>query len=408
MAVDKPLTDPEFAYPTPSSDRIVALDVLRGFALLGILLVNILDFSGVANSDRIEAGPVDNLVSSVIGFFAGGKFISMFAMLFGIGFVIQLARIEKSASNHLAVYGRRLMVLLIIGMAHLFFDPAEVLFSYAFCGALLLLFRRVFSGGLLICALVLMTLPYLHTAIVTAFGITSGGANWNPYVGEVAAQVYSSGSFTEVLSYNSQFALNARTSWVGYLWMIVPLPLMLIGAYIGRRRILERIHENLPVIRKAFWIGIAGGIAVSYLSRVLFGLAAADGWDPWLAFVASVAWMLGRWAMALGYAAGIVLLLQHGFAQLILRPLQAVGKLALSNYLLQTLICTTIFYGYGGGLYGSLGAGAIFLMALLIYALQVFLSAAWAKRFRFGPAEWLWRSLTYGSIQPMRLMVTNT
>lgn len=300
------------------------------------------------------------------------------------------------------------MVLLIIGMAHLFFDPAEVLFSYAFCGALLLLFRRVFSGGLLICALVLMTLPYLHTAIVTAFGITSGSANWNPYVGEVAAQVYSSGSFTEVLSYNSQFALNARTSWVGYLWMTVPLPLMLIGAYIGRRRILERIHENLPVIRKAFWIGIAGGIAVSYLSGVLFGLAAADGWDPWLAFVASVAWMLGRWAMALGYAAGIVLLLQHGFAQRILQPLQAVGKLALSNYLLQTLICTSIFYGYGGGLYGSLGAGAIFLMALLIYSLQVFLSDAWAKRFRFGPAEWLWRSLTYGSIQPMRLTVTNT
>lgn len=408
MAIDSSLTDPVHAYPTPTKDRIVALDVLRGFALLGILFVNILNFSGVTNTNQVETGPVDDFVSSFIQFFVRSKFLSMFAMLFGIGFVIQIARVRKSTSDHLAIYGRRLLILLFIGMAHLFFDPAEVLFTYAFCGALLLLFHKVSAIGLLVWALVLMTLPYLHTAIVTTFGITSGTANWNPYVGEIAVQVYSTGSFTEVLSYNSQFALNARTSWVGYLWMTVPLPLMLVGAYIGRRGLLERIHEHMPLIRKGLWIGIASGIAGTYLGRVIFALAAADGWDPWLAFVASLAWVLGGWAMALGYAAGIVLLLQHAFAQRFLRPLQAVGKLALSNYLLQTLICTTIFYGYGGGLYGSLGASAIILMALFIYTLQVVLSTAWAKQFRFGPVEWLWRSLTYGSMQPMRQIVANT
>jgi uncharacterized protein len=234
-----------------------------------------------------------------------------------------------------------------------------------------------------------MTLPYLHTAIVTTFGITSGTANWNPYVGEIAAQVYSSGTFTDVLSYNSQFALNARTAWVGYLWMTVPLPLMLVGAYIGRRGLLERIHEHMPLIRNGLWIGIAGGIAGTYLGRVIFALAAADGWDPWLAFVASLVWVLGGWAMALGYAAGIVLLLQHAFAQRFLRPLQAVGKLALSNYLLQTLICTTIFYGYGGGLYGSLGASAIITAGRFEHGLGKAISIRACRMAMAQPDVWI-------------------
>ncbi|MFB3078563.1 MAG: DUF418 domain-containing protein, partial [Lysobacterales bacterium] len=134
----------------------------------------------------------------------------------------------------------------------------------------------------------------------------------------------------------------------------------------------------------------------------LSGWAAMDRWGPWVWFAGNVLWVLAGWSLALGYAAGIVLLVQRNFWQMCLRPLQAVGRLALSNYLLQTLICTTLFYSYGFGLYGKLGPAAAALLVIAIYLLQVVLSFLWTRRFRFGPAEWLWRSATYGRLQPMR------
>jgi uncharacterized protein len=431
MAPENPLTGPRQAQPTQPHDRIVELDILRGFALLGILFVNILSFGGVIGLGQEWTGEADKAIDAFIESFLRGKFISMFAMLFGVGFAMQVARLERNSGGHIVTYGRRLLVLLVIGMAHLLLDPLEVLHAYAICGALLLLFRKVPVKALLPWALILMTLPYLHTAIVSSVPSADSASqaveesqqsenhgtreeledddeksfeSWNPYVGEKPARVYSSGSFTDVLNYNLQFTLNNRSSWVSYLWRTVPLPLMLVGAFIGRRRILERIPDELPLLRKTFWFGIAAGIGGAWSGMALLRLAGADGWDPWLDFAGSLVWVLAGWSMALGYGAGIVLLLQRAFWGRLLWPLQAVGKLALSNYLLQTLICTTIFYGYGVGLYGAFGPSSIALLAAAIYALQVSLSMLWVRRFRFGPAEWLWRSITYGQVQPMRVV----
>jgi len=233
---------------------------------------------------------------------------------------------------------------------------------------------------------------------------TDSGDSWNPYAGERAVRVYSEGDLSEVLAYNIQFSVTRLTSsWVNYLWMSIPLPLMLTGFFIGRRRIMERIHDHIPLLRKAFWLGLVFGIAGTWFGEVLFGWAAMAGWDPWVWFAGSVLWVLAGWGMALGYAAGIVLLGQRDFWQTCLGPLQAIGRLALTNYLLQTLICTTLFYSYGLGLYGKVGPADATLLAIAIYVLQVALSSLWVRRFRFGPAEWLWRSITYGRLQPMRI-----
>jgi uncharacterized protein len=419
--------------PTSPGNRIVALDVLRGFALLGILFVNIMHFSGVASLGQEWTGFADKAVQGFIQFFVRSKFLTMFAMLFGIGFAMQIARLEEKTGQYLWTYGRRLLVLLLFGVAHLTLDPAEVLYGYAISGAVLLLFRRVSLKALLLWALLVMPLPYLHTAIVSTLATaetpsqvleeaeqteqqtnqqvenededTDSGNSWNPYAGERAVRVHSEGDLSEVLAYNIQFSVTRHTSsWVNYLWGVpVLLPLMLVGAFIGRRRIMERIHDEIPLLRKAFWIGLGFGIAGTWFSQVLFGWAAMAGWDPWVGFAGSLLWVLAGWSMALGYAAGIVLLVQRDFWKKCLAPLQAVGRLALTNYLLQTLICTTLFYAYGLGLYGKFGPATAALLAIAIYLFQVALSLLWTRRFRFGPAEWLWRSITYGRLQPMRI-----
>ncbi len=419
--------------PTSPGNRIVALDVLRGFALLGILFVNIMHFSGVASVGQEWTGFADKAVQGFIQFFVRSKFLTMFAMLFGIGFAMQIARLEEKTGHYLWTYGRRLLVLCLFGVAHNVLDPAEVLYGYAIFGAFLLLFRRVSLKALLLWALLLMPLPYLHAAIVSTLATaetpsqvleeaeqteqqtnqqveiededTDSGNSWNPYAGERAIRVHSEGDLSEVLAYNIQFFINRHTSsWVNYLWGgPVLLPLMLLGVFIGRRRIMERIHDEIPLLRKAFWIGLGFGIAGTWFSKILFGWAAMADWDPWIGFAGNMLRVLANWGMALGYGAGIVLLIQRDFWKKCLAPLQAVGRLALTNYLLQTLICTTLFYAYGLGLYGMFGPAAAGLLAIAIYLFQVALSLLWTRRFQFGPAEWLWRSITYGRLQPMRI-----
>ena len=414
----------------PSENRIVGLDVLRGFALLGILLVNIYGYGGVTSLGQEWTGFADQAVQGFIQYFARGKFLSLFALLFGIGFAMQIARLEEKTGHYFWTYGRRLLVLFLFGMVHLVL-ASDVLSQYAVCGALLLLFRRVSLKAILLWALLLMPLPYLQVAIVSTLataetsaqvveeaeqtgkqtnqqiedknGDTHSDFGRSRYGGERAVRAWSEGDLAEVLSFNIQFTVNRYTSsWVNYLWdILVPLPLMLVGVFIGRCRILERIHEEIPLMRTAFWLSLGFGIGGTWLSQAL--LATMTVWDPWVWFAGNVLFALGGWSVALGYGVGIVLMIQRDFWKECLSPLQAVGRLALTNYLLQTLICTTIFNAYGFGLYGKLGPAAAALLAIAIYLVQVALSLLWTCRFRFGPAEWLWRSATYGRLQPMRI-----
>jgi uncharacterized protein len=413
--------------PTPSGNRIVALDVLRGFALLGILLINIIGCGGVVSLGQEWTGFADQAVQESLEFFGRGKFLSLFSILFGIGFAMQIARLEEKTGHYLWTYGRRLLVLYLFGLAHLVL-ATDVLNRYAICGAVLLLFRRVSLKVLLLWALLLMPLPYLHLAIVSTLATvetpsqvleeteqqidqqvenededTDSDFGWDRYTEERAVRAYSDGDLAEVLTFNIEFSVSRLTSsWVNYLWdLSYPLSLMLVGLIIGRRKILERIHKEIPLLRKAFWLGLGFGIAGTWFSQAL--LAAMTGWDAWGWFAGNVLWVLAAWSLALGYGAGIVLLLQRDFWKKCLAPLQAVGRLALTNYLLQTLICTTLFNAYGFGLYGKLGPAAAALLAIAIYSLQVALSVLWTGRFRFGPAEWLWRSATYGRLQPIRI-----
>lgn len=397
--------------PTTGKNRIVALDVLRGFALLGILVVNIMSFSGVLALDREATGLIDRAVETFISYGARGVFMSTFAMLFGIGFAMQMARIGEGAGTDLWTYGRRLLILLMFGLLHRLLDPGEVLVTYAICGGLLLLFRKVPSRSVLLLALILMPLPFLHTAIVTSQASAEIVAeeeaaddpdfSWDPHRGAESIAVHSEGDFSDVLTYNVRFTIDRLSaSWVNYIWITVPLPLMLFGMLIGRLRILATLDASTPLIRRAFWMGLGGALLGRSAGWTLFSMAAGQGWNPWIGFAAEVSWVLGAYSLAVGYGAGMLLLLQKKVWRHALLPLRTVGRLALSNYLLQTVICTTLFYRYGVGLFGEVRPAQGMLLALGIFLCQVAVSAAWLRSYRFGPVEWLWRRISYWRVLP--------
>jgi uncharacterized protein len=409
-AVQEPLR------PRPGKQRLVVLDVLRGFALFGILLVNVLGFSGV-RAMGAEAEGIDRLVFEFIRFFAQAKFLSLFAVLFGIGFTMQLASLQRQGAGLFPLYWRRLAALFVIGLLHTRLEPAEVLAVYALCGAVLVLFRDVTWKVVLLVGVVLTGLPYLHTAVVTPAYVADPAAQmapevpaetaaepdaedemhaWNPYLGGLAIKVHSGGSFADVVAYNHEFtARRWTTSWVSYLWMTIPLPLMMFGMLIGRSEILTRIAEERRRLKRVFGFGLAGGVGLGALVFFLYDLAGKDGWNPWVAFPADWGFGLSGLVMAMAYAAGLLLLLQRPVGAILEATLAPVGRMALTNYLLQTVICTSLFFGYGFGLYGRVGAATVGLIAVAIFAIQVVFSRLWMRTFQYGPVEWLWRTVTY-------------
>jgi uncharacterized protein len=228
--------------------------------------------------------------------------------------------------------------------------------------------------------------------------------SWNPYLGPRAIDVYSNGTFGDVVTYNRQFTANRWSgSWVSYMWMTVPLPLMLLGMLIGRSRIMTRVGQQKSLLKKVFWYGLGSGITLGALVIFLFALAGKSGWNPWIAFPASWLLALSGLVMAVAYAAGLLLLLQKRLGAGLQTALGSVGRMALTNYLLQTVICISLFYGFGIGLYGKLDVSQAALVALGIFALQIVFSRLWLNVFQFGPVEWMWRMAAYWRVMSIRI-----
>ena len=435
MNTANPVTADVAVEPRYAGDRIVALDALRGFALLGILLVNIMSFSGITALGA-EVDGADRIVADLTKFFVQGKFLSLFAILFGIGFSLQMASLREKGAGLFPIWWRRLGVLFVIGLLHTLLDPAEVLAVYALCAVLLPSFSRLTGKVLLLVAFVLMGLPHLYTAIVTPVYVAEPVAEvalstpeeasapavaeekpepaapeesaatapqeeemhaWNAYLGVLAIRVHSSGTFADLVDYNRRFTTRRWTgSWVAYLWMTVPLPLMIVGMLIGRSGILTRLDQERKSLKQVLWFGFGGGIGLGLVVVALFDLAGASGWNPWIAFPAGWLFSLVGLIMALAYSAGVLLLIPGKRGASLQATLAPVGRMALTNYLLQTIICISLFYGFGLGLYGQVGASQAALIAVAIFAVQIVISQLWLRTFRFGPVEWLWRMATYG------------
>jgi uncharacterized protein len=405
--------DADQLLPTQSSERIQSLDVLRGFAVLGILVMNIQMFSMVAAAyfNPTAYGNLEGInfwVWFLSHTFADLKFMGIFSMLFGAGVVLMWQRAERSGRSALGLHYRRMFWLMVFGLLHahlLWFG--DILFPYAICGMIIYWFRRLRPLNLMIvgfAALFLgsslsllsgLSMPYWPPEEKEKFTEES----WSPPPEKIEIELVSyRGGWLEQMETRVESALELETFVLLYFFLWRAGGLMLIGMALFKLGVLSAAKSS-----GFYWILVLLGGLLG-LPVVIYGALhnIESGWPPSTFFVGVQFNYWGSILVSLGWIGLVVLFCREGWLRSITVRLAALGRMALSGYLLETLICTTVFYGHGLGLFGRLEriqqVGVLFgvWIVLLLFA------PWWMERFRYGLFEWVWRSLTYWKVLPLR------
>ena len=394
------------AGPVSSSERIEILDVLRGLAVCGILIGNVQWFTGygMMPSQLASQAPLyDQVTHFLVHFFVEGKFYSIFSFLFGVGFALQIARARDRGDTNASVFKRRLFWLLVIGLLHAYLLWAgDILSIYALMGFILILFRNKSNDSLLRWACALIAVPVvtyiLLYAAFAAFAAPDALAGfeasqverWNSTVESVTGSSY----WQIVIGYNLQYIVGRYMGLIIQMRLPKILAMFLLGMYAYRTGVFQNLDAQRPLIRRVLLYGLVLGVVGNTLMAWLAGNEAPFPPSP-AAVIGVAGYAFGVPAMALFVVALVATLWRRTSWRKALAILASVGRMALTNYLLQTVICVTLFYGYGFGLFGRFGALSSTVIALAIFAVQIALSTIWLRYFAYGPMEWIWRQLTY-------------
>ncbi len=393
------------AGPILDGERADVLDALRAFALLGILISHVPDFTGysflpAAQRALLDPLGIDPSVSGFLVLLIREKFVSLFSLLFGIGFAIQLDRSVRRGTAFRLRFGRRLAALFVIGIAHAALWYGDILKDYALLGLALLLTSRWPLRRLAIATLALLAArlawPLLVYSIATAAGVSHGGpAPAQSFADSVAG--LSQGP-AEFFRQNLQLVGLKAEQMIYEGRFLTILSMFFIGALIGKRELYRDLRRHRTLLLA---VAVIGGMIGVFANLALVPFEAATNAYPptpdWVVFQSLVA--IAAPALSLAYASAFALawvIFDGGF----LRRIAPVGRTALTSYVSQTIICTLAFewLGLGRG-FGALGC---VLAAILIFAVQCVIANAWLKRFRFGPLEWVWRCATYGEVISIR------
>ncbi|MDJ0753524.1 MAG: DUF418 domain-containing protein [Ardenticatenaceae bacterium] len=399
--------------PVQPKERNIALDFLRGFALLGILLLNIQSFSmpEAAYFNPTAYGDLTGLNRLVwIGshIFADSKFMTIFSILYGAGIVLITQKLEDKGRGSAGLHYRRTFWLLLIGLAHaylLWFG--DILVAYALIAAVAFFFRKLSPRWLLILGTITLGIGAL-LQVATAASIPNWPpemiaefqAEWQPSAAEIAWETDAyQGGWLEQMAHRVPASISMQTQAFLFWAFWRAGGLMLIGMALFKLGVLTA-KRSVPFYRNLLIAGFALGVPL-----VLLGISRnfAAGWAfEYSRFSGSLYNYVGSVGVSLGYIAAIMLIAKSNPGARFIRPFAAVGRTALSNYLFQTLAATFIFYGHGLGLFGQVERTGQLLIVFGIWAVQLIVSPIWLRYYRFGPAEWVWRSLTYGKLQPMQ------
>jgi uncharacterized protein len=406
--------------PVSSVERIDLIDVVRGFALFGVLLANLVWITtDVVLSDarlaQLPTAPLDRIVKPLVVLFIDHKFYTLFSFLFGLGFAIQLSRGEQRGQDVVGTYARRVAVLAGIGVLHIaLLWYGDILLVYAIGGFGLLVIRRWKGRPLIVLA---FTLALFARAAVGVYPLltsretppSANAAMQDAAEKERKLAIFGSGSYRAIATEDVSFYYEVIVSRGVALFLLPQVfARFILGLYVGRRQWAYRTSELRPGVRRALpWaVGVAvlgNGTAFAverlHQSHVL-------GFDSYWVHASAPVEEAGVLGLAFCYLAGIVLLFHASSVwRSRLGHLAPVGRMALTNYLTHSVLYLFVFSGVGLGLYGEVGPALCVVIAVAIFGAQMAFSRWWLSRYRFGPAEWVWRTLTYGQLQPMRAPV---
>jgi uncharacterized protein len=404
------------AAPISIQERADILDVLRGLALMGVLLDNIFGFTGYGYFSEAQRKALPTFYSdATLGLleliFIHGKFYSLFSLLFGIGFSVTLVRNEQKNLNPLPVFYRRLFLLASFGAAHLFLLwEGDILFLYAMIGCLLPLFRKCTDKTIITWAVILIASPVLIDLVKVLLHVKTGA-----FLENLAYKIDDKNGITK--DNFSTYLSSPGSGWrewrnwqasgflYRYAYLIesnrIPkvLGMFLLGFCAGRKMMYANLQQYVPLFKKIKRWGFIIGIPTS-LAHVYFMFTGKDIPDP-MGLATTLFYALSVVPLSLAYTSTICLFWIRTNGNNRLRILAPVGRMALTNYLMQTISCIIIFYGVGFGLGGDIGPTIFVPIALSIYTLQIVYSNWWFKHFNYGPLEWIWRQWTYKKRLPI-------
>ena len=405
------------AAPVRAGERIAAIDVLRGFAVLGILAMNVQSYSMVsaaylnpAANDKLAGAGFPVWVLTHV--FFDTKFMSIFSMLFGAGMALMAERAASRGASATGVHYRRQFWLLVLGLAHAHLIwYGDILVPYALCGFLLYSLRGLKPRKLIVAGFAMTAVtPFLF--LLTASSIPSMPADvraglevgWAPAASEVEAEIatYQSGWLTQMPE-RSAAALSLETAVFLLLFLWRSGGLMLVGMGLYKLGVLSA-RSSPRFYRRLATAGFGLGLPIVILG-IVYNMSHDFAFEHSM-FQGTVFNYVGSLGVFLGYVALVMLAVRNGWLPGLQRRLQAAGRMAFTNYITQSVICTLIFYGHGLGLFEQTGRLSQIAMVVTIWVLQLIWSPWWLARFRFGPLEWLWRSLTYMKLQPMTVRTT--
>ncbi len=400
------------------SSRIEVIDVLRGFTLLGIILVHMTEqyYAGQAPeqyANFMAPDIADQIVSGFIGIFIQGKFYMIFSFLFGLSFYIQLSKSDGSTSFIIRFFWR-LLILFGIGFIHHLHYRGDILTIYAILGVVLLLTYRLPDRYLLVIAILLiLDVPAFLTRLKDVIWVPATGGNPFLNADQPSLLAYyntvKSGTYVEILKANlAEFSVKMYFQVLsGRLYITIGL--FLLGLYAGRKNFFEHIESKKLLFKKLLKGSLWTLLVCVLFSVAFFGGAQALG----IKTSEQLQWMVGgevfdvfNTALAIIYVTGILLLFQKEKWRPRLMHFYAVGRMGLTTYLMQTFFGVLIFFSFGLGLLGEIGAAIAFVIAIGLYIAQIQFSKFWLTHFQYGIFEWLWRSLTYLRIQALRKATT--
>lgn len=397
------------------------MDVLRGFAILGIFIANLgTGFSGY-NDGAHASGPFlvqgwDTKMQFLHHMFIEGKFYSIFSLLFGWGIALQVKRGMAKGISAVPTIRRRLVFMLLLGAIHLMIWQGDIVFFYALLGFLLIPLRRFSNKTLLITAGILLLSPVLLYWLKMTFQDLNYPANRMRELGIKVTM-----SLTSIKSEEEYFNLVKNGSWwdqlklniggfffrYSYLFFVSRVPkvlgMFLVGYVIGRTNFYKNILQHKKTLYWVMGIGFVIGLPANYYLAHYMSWYNQDYFSLQIkGLYQTIAYSLGVAPLAMAYVALFMLSFQAVAGKKILSVLAPAGKMAFSNYILQSLIGNFVFLYQGLGYTGQVGPVYYTLFGIVVFIFQVILSTIWLKYFNYGPVEWLWRSATYKKWQPFR------